>query len=49
MEDVSVLNEMVFSVSTEDELQELFKDIYQKIYDESEYDKSDSIASLPLS
>lgn len=49
MEDVSVLNEMIFSVSTENELQERFKDIYCCINNESEYDDSGSVAFLPLS
>lgn len=31
MKDVSVLNETIFSASTENELQERFKDIYQSI------------------
>ena len=49
MEDVSVLNEMIFSVSTENELQERFEDIYRSINNESEYDYSGSVAFLPLS
>ncbi|EAA6041677.1 DegT/DnrJ/EryC1/StrS family aminotransferase [Salmonella enterica subsp. diarizonae] len=49
MEDVSVLNEKIFSASTENELQERFKDIYQSINNESEYDDSGSVSFLPLS
>ncbi|MBE5202470.1 DegT/DnrJ/EryC1/StrS family aminotransferase [Pectobacterium sp. FL60-S17] len=49
LDDVSVLNEMVFSASTENELQERFKDIYRRINDENEYDGSGDIAFLPLS
>lgn len=49
MEDVSVLNETIFSVSTENELQERFKDIYRSINNESEYDDSGSVSFLPLS
>ncbi|ECG9447107.1 aminotransferase class I/II-fold pyridoxal phosphate-dependent enzyme, partial [Salmonella enterica] len=49
MEDVSVLNETIFSASTENELQERFKDIYQSINNESEYDDSGSVSFLPLS
>ncbi|WP_225403490.1 hypothetical protein [Escherichia coli] len=36
MKDVSVLNEMIFSASTENELQEKFEDIYHRINNESE-------------
>ncbi|MCT2386124.1 DegT/DnrJ/EryC1/StrS family aminotransferase [Erwinia pyrifoliae] len=49
VEDISVLNEMVFSALTENELQERFKDIYHKINDENEYDESGHIAFFPLS
>ncbi|HAF1401541.1 TPA: aminotransferase class V-fold PLP-dependent enzyme, partial [Salmonella enterica] len=49
MEDVSVLNETIFSASTENELQERFKDIYHSINNESEYDDSGSVSFLPLS
>ncbi|WP_413466376.1 DegT/DnrJ/EryC1/StrS family aminotransferase [Plesiomonas shigelloides] len=49
MEDVSALNETIFSASTEDELQKRFKDIYQSINNESEYDNSGSVSFLPLS
>lgn len=52
MEDVSVLNETIFCASTENELQERFKDIYQSINNESEYDDSGSVsffkAELPF-
>ncbi|EEY5249142.1 UDP-4-amino-4-deoxy-L-arabinose-oxoglutarate aminotransferase, partial [Escherichia coli] len=34
MKDVSILNEMIFSTSTENELQEKFKDIYHRINNE---------------
>ncbi|WP_305843050.1 hypothetical protein [Photobacterium leiognathi] len=47
MEDVSVLNKTIFSASTENELQERFKDIYQSINNESEYDDSGSVSFLP--
>ncbi len=43
MKDVSILNEMIFSASTENELQEKFKDIYNRINNESEYDDSGSV------
>lgn len=39
MKDVSILNEMIFSASTENELQEKFEDIYHRINNESEYDE----------
>lgn len=48
MKDVSILNEMIFSASTENELQEKFKDIYHRINNESEYDDSGSVEFLPL-
>ncbi len=48
MKDVSVLNEMIFSASTENELQEKFEDIYHRINNESEYDDSESVEFLPL-
>ena len=48
MKDVSILNEMIFSASTENELQEKFKDIYHRINNESEYDDSESVEFLPL-
>ncbi|EGE4102992.1 UDP-4-amino-4-deoxy-L-arabinose-oxoglutarate aminotransferase, partial [Escherichia coli] len=48
MKDVSILNEMIFSASTENELQEKFEDIYHRINTESEYDDSESVEFLPL-
>lgn len=49
IDDVSVINKRIFSALTENELQERFKDIYQRIDDESEYDASGHIAFLPIS
>lgn len=47
--DVSILNKMIFHSLTENNLQGQFKDIYQKINDEHEYDGVGKIAFLPLS
>ncbi|MDA6800288.1 hypothetical protein OSL48_24085, partial [Escherichia coli] len=46
MKDVSILNEMIFSASTENELQEKFEDIYHRINNESEYDDSGNDSNL---
>lgn len=49
IDDVSTVNELVFSALTENDLREWFQDIYHRINDEHEYDDSGNIAFLPLS